>query len=242
MYLLKDIGKREGKYYAINVPLKDRIDDANFTRLFKTVSNVTLFMQVTGGGGYTKENVARCWAVETGVLLDAELPNGGIKENLNSKSYLSTIKVQVLESLRCIQHAPRVQMQGSRRELNDPENALIGAFAGAITGAITTPLDVMKTRLMVQVQSNTRVGSSHRQARPKGVWLFGVVNLSPEGEGDVAGSGSKEGISLSLISQSQESSTLPPYCSSTAVSSVESSMASSSSTSKEQHSTLDHDI
>jgi hypothetical protein len=32
-------------------------------------------MQVTGGGGYTKENVARCWAVETGVLLDTELPN-----------------------------------------------------------------------------------------------------------------------------------------------------------------------
>lgn len=33
-------------------------------------------MQVTGGGGYTKENVARCWTVETGVLLDTELPNG----------------------------------------------------------------------------------------------------------------------------------------------------------------------
>ncbi|RWW14791.1 hypothetical protein BHE74_00050269 [Ensete ventricosum] len=33
------------------------------------------------------------------------------QENLNSKSYLSTIKVQVLESLRCIQHAPGVQMQ-----------------------------------------------------------------------------------------------------------------------------------
>jgi len=32
--------------------------------------------QVTGGGGYTKENVARCWTVETGVLLDTELPNG----------------------------------------------------------------------------------------------------------------------------------------------------------------------
>jgi hypothetical protein len=41
----------------------------------------------------------------------------------------------------------------AKRELNDPENALIGAFAGAITGAITTPLDVMKTRLMVQVDS-----------------------------------------------------------------------------------------
>jgi hypothetical protein len=34
------------------------------------------FHQVTGGGGYTKENVARCWAVETGILLDTELPNG----------------------------------------------------------------------------------------------------------------------------------------------------------------------
>lgn len=33
------------------------------------------------------------------------------QENLNSKSYLSAIKVQVLESLRCIQHAPGVQMQ-----------------------------------------------------------------------------------------------------------------------------------
>ena len=35
-----------------------------------------LLSQVTGGGGYTKENVARCWTVETGVLLDTELPNG----------------------------------------------------------------------------------------------------------------------------------------------------------------------
>lgn len=35
-----------------------------------------LLPQVTGGGGYTKENVARCWTVETGVLLDTELPNG----------------------------------------------------------------------------------------------------------------------------------------------------------------------
>ncbi|XP_073265103.1 putative histone deacetylase 10 [Populus alba] len=32
-------------------------------------------------------------------------------ENLNSKSYLSTIKMQVLENIRCIQHAPSVQMQ-----------------------------------------------------------------------------------------------------------------------------------
>nr|CAD1843791.1 unnamed protein product [Ananas comosus var. bracteatus] len=53
----------------------------------------------------------------------------------------------------------------AKRELNDPENAVIGAVAGksvvllsapktAITGAITTPLDVMKTRLMVQGRAN----------------------------------------------------------------------------------------
>lgn len=39
----------------------------------------------------------------------------------------------------------------AKRDLNDPETAIIGAFAGALTGAITTPLDVIKTRLMVQM-------------------------------------------------------------------------------------------
>ncbi|XP_065630087.1 S-adenosylmethionine carrier 1, chloroplastic/mitochondrial isoform X2 [Quercus suber] len=46
----------------------------------------------------------------------------------------------------------------ARRDLNDPENAIIGAFAGAITGAITTPLDVIKTRLMVQGSANQYEG------------------------------------------------------------------------------------
>ncbi|WCJ41182.1 S-adenosylmethionine carrier 1 [Euphorbia peplus] len=46
----------------------------------------------------------------------------------------------------------------ARRELNDPENAIIGAFAGALTGAITTPLDVIKTRLMVQGSANQYKG------------------------------------------------------------------------------------
>lgn len=35
--VVKEIGEREGKFYAINVPLKDGIDDASFNRLFKTV-------------------------------------------------------------------------------------------------------------------------------------------------------------------------------------------------------------
>ncbi|XP_059631517.1 S-adenosylmethionine carrier 1, chloroplastic/mitochondrial-like isoform X2 [Cornus florida] len=46
----------------------------------------------------------------------------------------------------------------ARRDLNDSETAMIGAFAGAITGAITTPLDVIKTRLMVQGSANQYKG------------------------------------------------------------------------------------
>lgn len=46
-----------------------------FNYFLKCWNNVPC-LQVTGGGGYTKENVARCWTVETGVLLDTELPNG----------------------------------------------------------------------------------------------------------------------------------------------------------------------
>ncbi|KAK3009567.1 hypothetical protein RJ639_013544, partial [Escallonia herrerae] len=49
----------------------------------------------------------------------------------------------------------------AKRDLNDHENAIIGAFAGAITGAITTPLDVVKTRLMVQGSENQYKGIFH---------------------------------------------------------------------------------
>ncbi|KMZ72406.1 Histone deacetylase 9 [Zostera marina] len=96
----------------------------------KFVKSFNLPLLVTGGGGYTKENVARCWTVETSILLDTQLPNkipdneyisyfapdyslklqSGSMENYNSKSYLSSIKVQILESLRHLQHAPGVQM------------------------------------------------------------------------------------------------------------------------------------
>ncbi|EOY16844.1 hypothetical protein QUC31_001227 [Theobroma cacao] len=51
----------------------------------------------------------------------------------------------------CIYEQLRIGYKlAAQRDLNDPENAILGAFAGAITGAVTTPLDVIKTRLMVQ--------------------------------------------------------------------------------------------
>lgn len=89
---------------------------------------------VTGGGGYTKSNVARCWTYETAVLLDRtlkeEIPMHDyyyeyysdanyklkvhphvIQDNCNSKSYVTNIRNSVLENLRTIEHAPAVQMQ-----------------------------------------------------------------------------------------------------------------------------------
>ncbi|GLU20338.1 hypothetical protein SLE2022_365450 [Rubroshorea leprosula] len=59
----------------------------------------------------------------------------------------------------CIYEQLRIGYKAAaRRDLNDPENAIIGAFSGALTGAITTPLDVIKTRLMVQGSTNQYKG------------------------------------------------------------------------------------
>ncbi|XP_076905927.1 S-adenosylmethionine carrier 1, chloroplastic/mitochondrial-like isoform X3 [Bidens hawaiensis] len=62
----------------------------------------------------------------------------------------------------CIYEQLRIGYKlAAKRDLSDPENAVIGAFAGAITGAVTTPLDVIKTRLMVQGSANQYRSISH---------------------------------------------------------------------------------
>lgn len=87
---------------------------------------------MTGGGGYTKQNVARCWTVETGVLVEADLPNDippndyysyylpegtlhipprDLLDNRNSRAYLNNIRAQIMENLRHVAHAPSVQMK-----------------------------------------------------------------------------------------------------------------------------------
>ncbi|CAN0865222.1 S-adenosylmethionine carrier 1, chloroplastic/mitochondrial [Linum grandiflorum] len=59
----------------------------------------------------------------------------------------------------CIYEQIRIGYKAAaRRDLNDAENAVIGAFAGALTGAVTTPLDVIKTRQMVQGSGNQYKG------------------------------------------------------------------------------------
>ncbi|KAK4774250.1 hypothetical protein SAY87_029269 [Trapa incisa] len=60
----------------------------------------------------------------------------------------------------CIYEQLRIGYKlAANRDLKDAENAMIGAFSGAITGAITTPLDVIKTRLMVQGTKSQYKGS-----------------------------------------------------------------------------------
>ncbi|CAL1380057.1 unnamed protein product [Linum trigynum] len=59
----------------------------------------------------------------------------------------------------CIYEQLRIGYKiAAQRDLNDAENAVIGAFAGAVTGAVTTPLDVIKTRLMIQGSANQYKG------------------------------------------------------------------------------------
>ncbi|ODV76775.1 histone deacetylase phd1 [Suhomyces tanzawaensis NRRL Y-17324] len=171
-----EIGLGRGKNYAINVPLRDGIDDDSYIRLFKLIMEplITKFqptcivqqcgadslgydrlgcfnlnirahgecvkfiksfgipMLVLGGGGYTPRNVSRLWCYETSVLndvtLDHKIPNylptydwfgpdhslhpqlEGRIDNKNSKKYLESVKQEILEQLRYLNHAPSVQM------------------------------------------------------------------------------------------------------------------------------------
>jgi acetoin utilization deacetylase AcuC-like enzyme len=111
------IGDKEGKNYALNVPLYPGIDDEMFVDLFKDVMTQVIDkfkpdaivmqcgadslnedklgqfnlsthghgrcvefilkkgipLMLVGGGGYTIENVARCWTNETAIALDKVL-------------------------------------------------------------------------------------------------------------------------------------------------------------------------
>lgn len=174
---LDEVGVKPGKYYSINVPLLEFIDDASYLDIFKSVMsnimetfrpsaivlqcgadslasdrlgcfNLSIkghgacvdFMKsfktpmlVLGGGGYTIRNVSRCWAYETSVLTDCDLPNelpmtdyrshygpdyslhpnivDPSLDNMNTKAYLDGIKASISEYLRFLNGAPSVQMQ-----------------------------------------------------------------------------------------------------------------------------------
>ncbi|KAL2041998.1 hypothetical protein N7G274_005186 [Stereocaulon virgatum] len=92
-------------------------------------------MLVLGGGGYTARNVAKAWAYETSLCIGAEVhPNlpahtpylehfGNEKtlfpkldslnryENKNSRVYLESVVMGIMEQLRYLQGSPSVQLQ-----------------------------------------------------------------------------------------------------------------------------------
>lgn len=128
----ESVGKGEGLYYSVNVPLYPGMDDASYTSLYKDVIkqvidkyqpsaivlqcgadslnedklgqfnlttrghaecvDFTLKLGIPtvmlGGGGYTIENVARCWTNETAVALQMELDNK-LPPNEYSNEYTS---------------------------------------------------------------------------------------------------------------------------------------------------------
>ena len=97
------------------------------------VKSFNIPLLVLGGGGYTIKNVSRCWAYETGLLVDTilhhEIPQSTIHRdyfspeyalyppvsasvtNTNTREYLDSIIAIVKEQLRSIQGAPSIQMQ-----------------------------------------------------------------------------------------------------------------------------------
>ncbi|KAG7006909.1 maintenance of telomere capping protein 1 [Physcia stellaris] len=92
---LRDIGVGQGKYYSVNFPLRDGIDDVSYKAIFEPVIKGVMeyyrpeaivlqcggdslsgdrlgcfnLILILGGGGYTMRNVSRTWAYETGLLV-----------------------------------------------------------------------------------------------------------------------------------------------------------------------------
>lgn len=109
---------------CFNLSLKGHGECVRYTKSF----NVPTL--VLGGGGYTIRNVARCWAYETSVLLDTELPNEipyndyfeyyapdfklhltpENRENMNTKASLESVRIDLLTQLMSLRGAPSVQM------------------------------------------------------------------------------------------------------------------------------------
>ena len=108
-------------------------------RCVQFIKSFNLPLLVLGGGGYTIQNVARCWAHETAVLLDkvSEIPEtvpandylsyfetdfnltGLVRKvppnlrptNQNSPEYLASVRNSILESLARLQGAPSVSFR-----------------------------------------------------------------------------------------------------------------------------------
>ncbi|KAL7465064.1 hypothetical protein ACHAXS_005397 [Conticribra weissflogii] len=115
------VGDRLG---CFNLSLRGHAECVRYTQSFRVPT------LVLGGGGYTIRNVARCWAYETSVLLDVDLPDEipyndyyefyapdyklhltpDQRENLNTEASLESVRIDLLTQLNGLKGAPSVQM------------------------------------------------------------------------------------------------------------------------------------
>jgi len=216
-----DIGTGAGKYYSVNVPLRDGITDESYLSIFKPIIKhliewyrpTAILLQcgadslvgdllgcfnlstkghgecveyvrsfgipllVTGGGGYIKQSVARCWAYETSLLVNQEisddLPETDYIEyfkptyklhlvpdkakNMNTDEFLHTLMVHVMENVRHLPGAPSVQMQAipSRATLTKPlrSSNLTRNFCKKLYERIISLDDIQETKQMEEEQA-----------------------------------------------------------------------------------------
>ncbi|KAK4264381.1 hypothetical protein QN277_025567 [Acacia crassicarpa] len=123
------------KLGPFNLSVKGHADSLRFLRSF----NVPLM--VLGGGGYTVQNVARCWCYETAVAVGVEpddnLPYNDYydnfgpdyslhvkprhRENRNTPEDLELTRILLLEQLSRLPHAPSVPFQTTPSTTEVPE-------------------------------------------------------------------------------------------------------------------------
>ncbi|GBF99104.1 histone deacetylase [Raphidocelis subcapitata] len=173
---ITDVGEHNGRYYSVNVPLRDGTSDETFHALFKPIMSTIMevfqpgaivmqcgadslahdrlgcfnlsmqghgeaveFMRgfgvpmlVTGGGGYTKHNVARCWTHETAILVGRRLPNSlppndyreyyapdyslnvaahKVMEDSNKPQYVERLRNEIIANIKHLEHAPGTQFE-----------------------------------------------------------------------------------------------------------------------------------
>ncbi|OHT11437.1 putative histone deacetylase 1-A [Tritrichomonas foetus] len=111
---------------CFNLTLKGHGDCVEFIKKFG------IPLLVTGGGGYTVRNVARCWAYETAILLNEDIPDElpfndylsyfgpdyrlhlhpSNMENMNKPQTLNDIHQKIRDRLREFPCAPNVEIGG----------------------------------------------------------------------------------------------------------------------------------
>ncbi|KAG8133019.1 putative Histone deacetylase protein [Naja naja] len=115
-----EVGAESGRYYCLNVPLRDGIDDQSYKHLFQPVINqVVEFYQPTcivlqcGADSLGCDRLG-CFNLKYFEYFAPDFtlhPDVSTRiENQNSRQYLDQIRQTIFENLKMLNHAPSVQI------------------------------------------------------------------------------------------------------------------------------------